>query len=509
MTDTIYTRFSDAGVRHHGSPGTGVLLAPSPDEDLRRPLPTAASRAEALPVKALIVAADLAGIVAAMLVAFHLRSLLPGEYVAGDQSHRLLVGALSLPLWLGLFARYGLYRANKVASRRTELRCIVHAVGASVAAMALVAFVAVLSVGRGWLVLTFVTAVVVVSAEREVIRRVLTRLRRRGRLVRRVLVVGGNADADVLCSTLRAEPALGYHVVGHVADEPLSTRSADLPPVMGSVGETLQVARRSGAQGVIIVVTAVGTAAANRLARELPEAGIHVEVVPTLCDIAIERLSLRSLGRFPVLQVQPVRRQGWRAGAKRAFDLSLACTGLVVAAPVMAVVALAVRMTSPGPVLFRQKRLGHEGQLFEMLKFRTMVANAEELLLDLTGDNEADGPLFKMRNDPRITRVGRHLRKLSLDELPQLWNVVVGDMALVGPRPALPHEITGWSPELHQRLRVKPGITGMWQVSGRSDNSFDDYVRLDLYYVDNWSLLADLTILAQTVPVVLFRRGAR
>ena len=509
MTDTRYTPLSEAGVPARDSPRTGVLLTPSPDHELCSAAPAAASRTERLRVKAFIAAADVVAVVAAMLVAFHLRSLLPGQYVGEAQGHRVLVGVVSLPLWLGLFARYGLYRANKVADRRTELRRIVHAVGASVAAMALVAYVAILHVGRGWLVLTFVTAVFLVSVEREVARRVLTGLRRRGRLVRRVVIVGDNADAEVLCSTLRAEPTLGYHVVGHVADDPMSTRSADLPPVVGSVEETLEVARRTGAQGVIVVVTAAGTTVANRLARELPEAGIHVEVVPALRDIAIERLNLRSLGCFPVLEVQAVRRQGWRAVAKRAFDVTLAGIGLVVAAPVMAVVAVAVKLTSPGPVLFRQKRLGHEGQLFEMLKFRTMVPNAEELLLDLTADNEADGPLFKMHNDPRITRVGRHLRKLSLDELPQLWNVMVGDMALVGPRPALPHEITGWSPELHQRLRVKPGITGMWQVSGRSDASFDDYVRLDLYYVDNWSLLVDLTILAQTVPVVLFRRGAR
>ncbi len=510
MMDAFHTPpLSDVWVPTRESPRTGTLLMPSPDQDPGGALPAAARKAEAVPVKACIAAVDAAAVVAAMMVAFRLRSLWPGEQIVDTQSHHLLVGAMSLPLWLGLFARYGLYRANKVANRCAEFRRVVHAVGASVAAMALIAFVGVLHVARGWLVLTFVMAVLIVSIERELIRRTLTGLRRRGRFVRRVLVVGGNADADVLCRTLRADPTLGYHVVGHVADEPMPTRVADLPPVMGSVEETVQVARRTGAQGVIVVATAVGTAPANRLARELPEAGIHVEVVSALCDISVERLSLRSLGRFPVLEVQAVRRQGWRAVAKRSFDVVLAGAMLVVAAPVMAVVAVAIKATSPGPVLFRQKRLGHEGQLFEMLKFRSMVSNAEELLVDLTADNEAEGPLFKMRNDPRVTRLGRHLRRMSLDELPQLWNVLVGDMALVGPRPALPHEVTGWSPELHQRLRVKPGITGMWQVSGRSDNSFDDYTRLDLYYVDNWSLIVDLTILAQTVPVVLFRRGAR
>ncbi|HEV2811173.1 MAG TPA: sugar transferase, partial [Acidimicrobiales bacterium] len=380
---------------------------PSPDQDPGAALHAAARKAEALPVKAFIAAADVAAVVAAMMVAFRLRSLWPGEDITDAQSHHLLVGAVSLPLWFGLFARYGLYRANKVADRRAEFRRVVHAVGASVAAMALLAFVAVLHVARGWLVLTFVMAVLTVSVEREVIRRVLTRLRCRGRLVREVLIVGGNPDADALCATLMADPSLGYRVVGFVADHPMSERSADLPPVMGSVGETLQVARRTGAGGVIVVVTAVGTAAANRLARELPEVGIHVEVVSALRDIAMERLCLRSLGRFAVLDVQAVCRQGWRALAKRAFDVTVAGTGLVLAAPVMAVVALAVKITSPGPVLFRQKRLGQEGELFEMVKFRTMVPHAEKLLLDLVANNEADGPLFKMYNDPRVTKVGR------------------------------------------------------------------------------------------------------
>ncbi len=248
--DVIHTPpFSDAGVRPRGSPRAVPLLAPSPDKHLRSPLPTEAGRAEGLPVKAVLVGVDAAAVVAAMVVAFGLRSMLPGNDIVDAHSHHLLVGTLSLPLWLGLFARYGLYRANKVADRRAELRRVVHAVGASVAAMALVAFVAALHVARGWLVLTFVVGVLIVSAEREVVRRILTGLRRRGRLLRRVLVVGGNADAEVLCSTLAADPALGYHVVGHVADVPTSTPLAGLPPVMGSVSETLPIARRTGVGG--------------------------------------------------------------------------------------------------------------------------------------------------------------------------------------------------------------------------------------------------------------------
>jgi exopolysaccharide biosynthesis polyprenyl glycosylphosphotransferase len=204
-----------------------------------------------------------------------------------------------------------------------------------------------------------------------------------------------------------------------------------------------------------------------------------------------------------------VTRGGWRAWAKRTFDVAGAVTGLVLTAPVMLAVAIAVKLDSKGPILFRQIRVGRNSEPFPVLKVRTMVQDAEARLAELRDQNEADGPLFKMANDPRITRVGRFLRKTSLDEVPQLWNVLRGDMSLVGPRPALPHETEEWDALLTQRLRVKPGITGMWQVSGRSDTSFEDYTRLDLYYVDNWSLATDLAILAKTVPVVVLRKGAR
>jgi exopolysaccharide biosynthesis polyprenyl glycosylphosphotransferase len=193
--------------------------------------------------------------------------------------------------------------------------------------------------------------------------------------------------------------------------------------------------------------------------------------------------------------------------AKRTFDVAVAGAALLLSLPTLVACALAIKLTSPGPVLFRQQRLGRDGRLFDVLKLRTMVVDAPDLLAELRARNQADGPLFKMRDDPRITRVGAFLRRFSLDELPQFWNVLRGEMALVGPRPALVEESEGWSPELHQRLRVKPGMTGMWQVGGRSHASFEDYTRLDLYYVDNWSLVVDLTIMAQTVPAV-FRRGA-
>jgi exopolysaccharide biosynthesis polyprenyl glycosylphosphotransferase len=208
------------------------------------------------------------------------------------------------------------------------------------------------------------------------------------------------------------------------------------------------------------------------------------------------------------MYLEPRRPVGWRSAAKRAFDLVLTSLGLLLVTPIAALMSVAIKLDSRGPVIFRQTRVGRDGRPFDVWKFRTMCVDAEAKIEELRALNETDGPLFKMKEDPRVTRVGRLLRKTSIDELPQLVNVLRGEMSLVGPRPALPAELLHWDPQLHARLRVKPGITGMWQVSGRSDASFEAYSRLDLYYVDNWSLMDDLTILAKTIPTVLFGRGA-
>jgi exopolysaccharide biosynthesis polyprenyl glycosylphosphotransferase len=193
---------------------------------------------------------------------------------------------------------------------------------------------------------------------------------------------------------------------------------------------------------------------------------------------------------------------------KRAFDVVFATLGLLVGLPLLVLLAMAIKLDSRGPALFRQQRVGLGGRRFHVWKFRTMVVDAESLLVDLRGRNEADGPLFKIKNDPRVTRVGRWLRQFSLDELPQLWNVLRGEMSLVGPRPALPAEMERWGPQVYRRIEVKPGITGLWQVNGRADLTFDDYVRLDLHYVANWSIWMDITLLARTVLTVVRRSGA-
>lgn len=416
---------------------------------------------------------------------------------------------LIIPAWLGIFSNQRLYNTRFIGRRIDEFRRVVNASLLGTLTVAVAANMVGILPSRGGLVVLCASAVVIVTIEREIARRIFLRLRSGGQMTRSVIIAGANPEGRDIAAMLQAEPWLGYEVVGFVDDNAPARQPVPGVPLLGGVAELPGILHEYPHASVIVAASAVESAVTNRLARDLLDQGVHVELSSTLRDISSQRLTVRPLGRFPIVYVEPVTRGGWRAWAKRTFDIIGAGAGLVLTAPILLVVAIAVKLDSKGPVLFRQIRVGRDSEPFPVLKIRTMVIDAEARLADLRELNEADGPLFKMANDPRITRVGRFLRVTSLDELPQLWNVLRGDMSLVGPRPALPHETEEWDALLTQRLRVKPGITGMWQVSGRSDTTFEDYTRLDLYYVDNWSLATDLAILAKTIPVVVFRKGAK
>ena len=455
----------------------------------------------------LVVMADAVAVAGSMTLAAFLleRAGVPGAQV----STMLRLGALSLPLWLIVFNRYHLYDARHVTGRREELGRVGHAVGVSVVGTALVAYFNGELIARTWLVALFALALLSVMTEREVARHSFNVLRRRGHLLRPVVVAGTGGEAYALTTMLAEQPELGYRVVGLLGDAAtIDSRLEGRFLVLDTRRKVPEQVQLLGASGVVMATTDLDLDTTNRLIRSLTDAGIHVELSSSLKDIDSDRLSVRPLGRFPVFYVEPVRRDAWRLAAKRAFDLAISVVVLLVSTPLWLAAAVAIKVSSPGPILFRQERVGRRGRRFHVFKLRTMVVDAEARLSELELLNEADGPLFKIRQDPRVTAVGRLLRKLSLDELPQLLNVLKGEMSLVGPRPALPSEVTQWTPELFERLRVQPGITGMWQVRGRSDSSFAQYQRWDLYYVDNWSIGHDLAILARTLPVVLSQKGA-
>jgi exopolysaccharide biosynthesis polyprenyl glycosylphosphotransferase len=404
-------------------------------------------------------------------------------------------------LLAGTFSR--LYQARFTALRGDEFRRIVMTGSWMAAAVVIGAWGAARPVERSWLLIAFVSVVAAVTTEREVSRALLDAVRKRGRMLRRAVVIGTNEEARSLQKLIESDPTTGYEMIGLV--EPPCTRAGDPNLAMEAMIEDIE---RLGVDSVLVASSAVDSASTTRVIRRLADADLNVELTSTLRDVAIRRLTVRPIGPFPVMYVEPRERGGWRARAKRTFDVALAGIVLLLVAPVMLTATIAIKIDSPGPVFFGQSRVGRHGRRFRVLKFRTMVIDAEDRLAELRAQNEADGPLFKMADDPRITRVGRFLRKTSIDELPQLWNVLRNEMAMVGPRPALPTEVEEWDHDLHERLRVKPGITGMWQVHGRSNADFGEYARLDLYYVHNWSLTVDLAILARTLPAVLRSSGA-
>jgi exopolysaccharide biosynthesis polyprenyl glycosylphosphotransferase len=279
-------------------------------------------------------------------------------------------------------------------------------------------------------------------------------------------------------------------------------------PVAGLDG-VLDAAVLHGAD-TVVVTSASETAAEylRRLSWQLEGSGLELLVAPGLIEVAGPRLHIRPFEGLPLLAVEAPRFEGWRRLVKGGVDRILAALALVVLAPALLAIALAVRVSSEGPVFYRQERVGMHGRAFQMIKFRSMVADADRRVEALRSENISDGLLFKMREDPRVTSVGRLLRRLSLDELPQLFNVLGGSMSLVGPRPPLPSEVARYDSSVRRRLLVKPGLTGLWQISGRSDLPWDEAVRLDLRYVENWSLSLDLLILWKTGRAVLSRSGA-
>ena len=279
--------------------------------------------------------------------------------------------------------------------------------------------------------------------------------------------------------------------------------------MLGSVANTRRLCDEYGADTVLVARGGYGTAQElRRIAWDLEGSSIDLVVVPSLTDVAGPRIHMRPVAGLPLLHVE--QPQAGEAGglSKRLFDLVLAGGALVLLSPLLLVVAALVRLHDGGPVFFRQARVGREGKAFGMLKFRSMVVDAEQRLDELRHHNDFDDVLFKMKKDPRVTPLGRFLRRWSIDELPQLVNVIRGEMNLVGPRPPLSSEVDRYADDVHRRLLVRPGLTGLWQVSGRSGLSWDESVRLDLYYVDNWSMTSDLVIIAKTVRAVLGKSGA-
>jgi exopolysaccharide biosynthesis polyprenyl glycosylphosphotransferase len=415
--------------------------------------------------------------------------------------------ALFVGLWLMMLAAVGAYRIEKIGVGSPEFNAILLGTCFAAGALGITAYLFAYDLSRSFFILLFLVGLPLLLVERFAMRRVVRAFRSKGMLCAPVILVGDHQHTDSIAEVLRRATFLGYRVVGVLSQ----TATDDVTPgglaVLGSLDDIIPAIQETGAQAVIFTDGALPTANAfNRLARQLEDQDAQLVVVPGLTDISAARMNLRPVGGLPLVYVESPRALLAMRSSKRLFDIVGALGALLLAAPVMALIALAIKAEDGGPVVFKQIRVGLKGETFSFYKFRSMAVDAEQRLAELQSD--LGGVLFKKKSDPRVTRVGRFLRRLSLDELPQLLNVLQGQMSLVGPRPALPREVAQYQQDVHRRLDVRPGLTGLWQVSGRSDLSWDDTVRLDLYYVDNWSLLQDLMILTRTVGAVLNSRGA-
>jgi exopolysaccharide biosynthesis polyprenyl glycosylphosphotransferase len=338
---------------------------------------------------------------------------------------------------------------------------------------------------------------------------ILARMRQTGRGVDRVLIIGAGEVGRAVMRNLIAEPEIGYRVIGFLDDDPTKA-STDIGPIkaLGPIDNVPQILKDNAIDVVMVTLPWQYHRKIIRLVGEADHANVRAAVVPDLFQLSMGGVQVEEINGIPLISIKQTTLTGINQVIKRVFDLLITVPALVLSAPVWLLAALAIRLDSPGPILFRQVRVGRHGELFTFYKFRSMRQDAEAELEKLRELNEASGPLFKIRDDPRQTRVGRFIRRTSIDELPQFLNVLRGEMSLVGPRPGLPSEVAQYHDWQRRRLDIQPGITGLWQVRGRSDLTFDEMVMLDIYYGENWSLSTDVQILVRTVPQALFGDGA-
>ncbi len=462
------------------------------------------------PYTAVLIVLDL---VAAALASFTAISMFE-QANSGFRNHEpeLFIGIafVGLPLlWLMILWGHGAYDRRYLGIGADEYKRVFRASITAAATVSFLAFATKTDLSRLSVGTAVIASLVYVVIGRYLARRILVSVRRRGRAVQRVLLVGTLGEATHVCEAVRRVPAAGLLPVGiHLTERYPAGRSYDTPVPVYTNRDVPTLVRDLGADTIAVCGSARSEAGElRRLAWQLEGTGIDLVVAPALTDIAGPRVHVRPVEGLPLLHVEEPKLSGMAWLFKNAMDRVVAALLLVVLAPFLLLISLLIRLGDRGPALFRQSRVGREGKAFQVYKFRTMYPDAEDRLAQLVERNESDGLLFKIKDDPRITPVGRFLRKTSLDELPQLINVLRGEMSLVGPRP-LPADDGDFLGDVRRRLLVRPGMTGLWQVSGRSELSWDDAVRLDLYYVDNWSRTFDMVIMWRTVGVVLRRRGA-
>lgn len=436
----------------------------------------------------------------------------PGLDIGGDQQAPYsTISLLIIIVWWAMLGAWGSRDERVLGYGPEEYKRIITGTLWLFGGIAIFSYVLQLETARGYVAVALPLGIISLLIARWTLRVNLVAARRRGRGVQRLLLIGSTNSIAHLQRQLGAHLEAGYLPVAAFVPTSGDSATGSLPSLGhgNKVEDVLAAIDECGASAVAITAGApFDTAGLRQLGWQLAARNIGMIMAPALTDVTGPRIHTHPVAGLPLIHVTTPKLEGPKRLIKRSFDLLASALILsFLALPVLVVVIL-IRLSSPGPALFRQIRVGRGGKPFEMFKFRSMIVDAEDRLEALRKHNEGSGLLFKMKDDPRVTRVGRVIRRYSIDELPQLMNVLRGEMSLVGPRPPLPSEVAGYEDFVHRRLLVKPGITGLWQVSGRSNLSWEDSIRLDLYYVENWSLTQDLMIILRTLRAVVGKSGA-
>jgi len=467
--------------------------------------------------RVLLVLLDTVALCTALLVATYTRfGQLDAAVDFTDSTARftfIQLGLLMIPIWLAFLWSEGLYDPDRISLGSGELSRVGRALALGVIAVIGATYILRLAgLSRAWTVLFWVFSTLFVLLGRASFRAVMYYHRRKGRMVRPTLVVGSNSEAADIIRILRSSGAEGLVPMGCLASSQAERLSLDWcaeeVPCLGSARELNDVLANHAVDSVVIASSAFDHDVLARMIAEMRGIDVDIHVSSGLFEVLTSRVLVKEVGGVPLITVKSISLSRGKILTKRIFDLVVSTVFVVVGLPIWLLIMALIKFTSRGPIFYQQERVGRAGRHFGMYKFRSMVVDADERIKDLQRTNEASGPLFKMKADPRITPVGKWMRKFSIDEFPQLINVLKGEMSLVGPRPPLPREVETYSQHDWRRLEVVPGMTGLWQVSGRSSLTFDEMVRLDLFYIENWSVGLDLSLMARTVPAVLFARGA-
>ncbi|WP_083230130.1 sugar transferase [Curtobacterium sp. UCD-KPL2560] len=422
------------------------------------------------------------------------------------------ISVVVIAVWMTGLAIYDTRGPRVIGVGSSEYRLVADSSVRVFGLIAIAAYLLRVDLARGYVLIAFPLGILVLLLSRWMWRQWLVAERKHGGYSARVLLVGSTASVLHIGRELARSPEAGYRVVGAaVADGTRGVLPGSTIESHGGIDDVAAALRATGADTVVITSSDdLPPERVRQLSWSLEPGRQHLVVAPSLTDIGGPRIHTRPVQGLPLIHVETPTYSGRKLYTKRAFDLVGSALLIAVLSPLLVLLAILVKAGSSGPVFFRQERVGLNGSTFHMIKFRSMVVDAEARLQELSALDRAEGNtvLFKMKDDPRVTRIGAVMRRYSLDEVPQLFNVLVGNMSLVGPRPPLAREVERYDQHVHRRFLVKPGMTGLWQVSGRSDLSWEDSVRLDLYYVENWSVMGDAVIVWKTARAVLASEGA-